>query len=901
MALLACLAAALGCTEDTALVPDKIELVSGNNQAGIPGEILKPLVVQVQAPRSVDFFGRRGERRPMPGVPVTFNVDVPRPGSVKGRDAEAEDGAEKERSPAKAGTATAPGEKEPGAEPSPSTDAAGKAPNGTEEDLAVFTSLPFHPLIHPISGGPPDSGKHKKKVKEDESPMGVLKLEAVTDADGFARVGVRLGTRNGDYSVTANISRKEQVRFRLVTGAVQDLSDMEGLVGSKVPLRMTLMRLKDEKDLGSLEPITDRLVVFQLIGTPVGAEDTAIIKDKRNRTDKTNGLRETELTLGDRPGYYTVLAEVETGKGEEPLPPLLFSFVAMDWVLVSLKIITGILVFLIGVRLFGNGFLLLTSPYMDLPTGPWTQHRFRGYFGGLLSGALFESSSLVSSYLTSFANGGLITAAGGMGIILGANVGGTILPQILSLDIAVLAAPLLAIGILCLAIFRRAGLFSWGWVFLGAGLVLTGWGLLDQACQLTALSRQFRTDVLPGPVDFSSLSFSTLTARFFSYFMVGAISAFVFRTSNLVVVTVMLAAAHGILGIPTALALLLGANLGSAAMVFALSLTKRREAQRLAILNLTVQVLGCAGAIVLSFIPLHGQSVFVWLVEWATPGHMLSTFPSGVQRHIATAHTLYNLCAGMVFLVFPGALLSLVDKVLASKPTEAQVKPYLLDRNLINVPALALRQTTEEVIYLTELCRKAVAEAFDSFRYHDLDLSEQVVRREEVISSVHREVSQYLVEVGENQLARLDASHLEILQTTVSSLDRIGGLAERLRDVTARKIEENVKAAEEVERDLSEVYDLVMAQFSNILSLLREQDTKTEENTVKMVERLAKISSRVEAQWRQRIEQGEAGVNPLSIHLQTVVYQEAFGILFRVGGHLAHVAERMRILRPERF
>ena len=57
----------------------------------------------------------------------------------------------------------------------------------------------------------------------------------------------------------------------------------------------------------------------------------------------------------------------------------------------------------------------------------------------------------------------------------------------------------------------------------------------------------------------------------------------------------------------------------------------------------------------------------------------------------------------------------------------------------------------------------------------------------------------------------------------------------------------------------------------------------------------------MEAQWRQRIEQGEAGVNPLSIHLQTVVYQEAFGILFRVGGHLAHVAERMRILRPERF
>ena len=92
-----------------------------------------------------------------------------------------------------------------------------------------------------------------------------------------------------------------------------------------------------------------------------------------------------------------------------------------------------------------------------------------------------------------------------------------------------------------------------------------------------------------------------------------------------------------------------------------------------------------------------------------------------------------------------------------------------------------------------------------------------------------------------------------------------------------------------------------MGQFSNILTLLRERDTKTEENAVKLVERLAKLSARVEALWRQRIEQAESKLSPLEVHLQTVVYQEAFGILFRIASHLAHIAEKMRILSPDRF
>ena len=65
--------------------------------------------------------------------------------------------------------------------------------------------------------------------------------------------------------------------------------------------------------------------------------------------------------------------------------------------------------------------------------------------------------------------------------------------------------------------------------------------------------------------------------------------------------------------------------------------------------------------------------------------------------------------------------------------------------------------------------------------------------------------------------------------------------------------------------------------------------------------RLAKYSSRIEAHWRQRTETGETETLPVAAHLQTVLHQEAFEILFRIAAELAHIAQRMRILAPHEF
>lgn len=857
-----------GCDTPADVPPTRIDIVSGDNQCGKPGQALpEPLVVRVLGARTRDFLGRKGSRLPAGGVRVTFRVErkveengkkAPGPGQQSSGGNEGS-GAGKGES-----RASGPG----GAAPPPD-------------------GLPQHPVVFG-KDAPPD-------------PENPDEFTVLTNTSGLAQAYVKLGSRNGDWRVGALIERPGKKpldeHFRVVCGVVRE-GGTEAIVGTKVPLELQLMKRGED---GQMEYLPDRTVFFRLVGEPSGPGEGAEIDNNRDVTGD-DGVRDgSDLVLGDRPGVYQVLAEVEPYLGDEPLRGILYRVVAMDWLLVGLRIAGGVLIFLIGVRFLGNGFLLLLSPHLHLLTGPLAQNHLLGFAGGVLSGAAYQSSSTATSYLVSFANGGLLSARGALGLVLGATFGATILPQLLSLHLEFLLVPFLASGLLCFILPRRIGVHPWGWVLLGAGLVLAGWSALESGTELLALSAKFQNDFLPAAVQHGT-AFHVLLGSFFVYLAIGLVVGSFLRTSNLLVVLVILFAVKEIIPPATGIPVIIGANLGSALAVLARSWFKLREARRVASLSLLFHLLTSIGVTVLALFPIGGSSLFLWAVEGATPGRLFHPLPESLGHHLAMAHTLYNLFGGVVFLAFPHLLLKLNDRLIPPRAVADDVKPYRLDENLIPVPSLALRQATQEVMYLTELCRKTVAEAFDSFRYADLKLADQVVRREEVISGIHRDLARYLILVAENQLSRRDSSVLEVLQTAAGNLARIGEAGEQLRDLTSRRQEEGVPGNEDADRDLGEVYDLAMAQFENILTLLQRTDARVEESAVKLVERLTKYRSRLEAQWRQRIEQDSAtGAGSLAVQIQTLLYQEAFDVLFRVAAHLAHIAQRMRILSPERL
>ena len=839
LALTLCLCAITGCFK--APVDDRparIESIEGNHQCGLPGDILpESLIVRVLGQSSRDFLGRRGRRQPLADQWVTFRLE--------GLPEEPESGAQ-----------------------------------------------------------PPDASPAFILAKEKEPAERLDQVKIKTDASGTASVRIRLGSKNGDWRIEASVPREGRKalkeHFRVVSGVEKLTDNIEATVGSDVSLAL---RLRARGDTGDMVPLAGRVVYMRIAGEPSSHGMSASLNNRRDETDKEGVRKGTDLTLGDRAGIYRVLAEVEGNEDDPPIRGIIFTVMAIDWLRIVGELTIGVIFFLLGVRFLANGFLIVLGPHLHHATGRMANNRILGYLGGILSGATFQSHSTVTSHLMSFVNGGLLKSRGAMGLLLGALLGATALPQILALQIDFLIAPLTGLGLLMVILPRSVGLAHWSRIFLGAGLALASWSLLGTGIEQLELSPRFSSDVLPPPLSFDQdQPWAIMAGNFFALFLVGAGISLVLRTSNLVVIIAVLLASNEIMGTLSTVPLILGANLGAGLSSLFRSLFKNREACRLGICILVIHLVTGIVFASLSLVPHEGTSLLLWLVDQVTPGDLFHPLPENVEHHVAMIHTGYNLAASLLFLALPGIATAIASLILPSKRGADDLKPYRLDENLLPVPGLALRQVLEEICYLAELCQKNVAEAFDSFRYGDLNLAGQVARREEIIAGIHREASRYLVLVQENQLSRRESTETEKLQSSVAALSRVGESAETLRELASRRIEDKIDSAEELDRDLGEIYELVMSQFSNILILLRSPTNRLEESAVKTVERLAKFRSRLETQWKQRIEKAsDNSKDRILLHVQTLAYQQAFDALFHAASHLGHIAERMRLLSPERI
>ncbi len=846
------LLSAAGCFSEAERPASRIVITSKAYFTDRPGELVGPLVVQALSPPIQGIPGRNGFRNPVPGRPVKFEI----------REA---------------------------------------------AERALAPRLVLDPKKE-TSTRPDENAKDDEK--KDAGPV------AQTDADGSAKVWIRLPVAIGEWRIRADVRDQfdnlKRVEFVVASGVKTFESGEEGFVGRKVPVAIQLFHV--DLDRNTVGPAKDYPVHFRIAGEPHGAHLGRDLLVDRVRTNE-QGVAAADLILGSRSGIYTVIAEpkADSPGAAEVFPAVALHGIAVDWDQATAFLLGGILLFLLGLRFLGSGLLNLLGPALTLPVTTLSRGHLRGFCGGLVAGAMFQSSTSVASRLISFANGGLLTAAGAIGMVLGADAGRTLLPQILAFPVEPAAVPLLVAGAMGFLLPRRLGLSGWSWFILGCGLVAYGYSIMGSGVEILQLSPSLRERF----AGWNYLAPEALGGKawvFVSAVGTSAAAGVILRSSNLpVVLAVVLAGSGEASLIPPSLTLpiVLGANLGPSLVLAATGFRKRVEARRLAVSQFLFQVVGAIWFLVLSLATLDGQPLMLHLSDWLTPGFLFRPPPENLGHHIATVHTLYNLLNAAVCFAFIRPILHLTSRLTPRDAVRDDLKPYNLDPNLLEVPALAILQATREVTYLVELTRKSIAESLDAFRYKDLKLADQTSRREETVDSVHRGLSQYLLKVGENDLSARESSRLQILQATTGNLVRIGEIGEKLRDLTTRAIDENLELTEEVSRDFNEIYDLVMAQFDNLLQLIERPDGRTEENTVKVAERLAKFESRIEHNWAERLRATAGGApipaaavasgmekaaEPPASPVALLIFREGMQRLFDVAAHLAHIAERMRVL-----
>jgi len=401
------------------------------------------------------------------------------------------------------------------------------------------------------------------------------------------------------------------------------------------------------------------------------------------------------------------------------LPTILLVLAYGFWVSPDFKEISaGVAIFLFGMLALEEGFKTFTGGTLESILRKSTDRYWKSLSFGIASTMLMQSSSLVSVITISFLSAGLITLVAGIGIIFGANIGTTtgawlIAGLGLKVNISAYAMPMLVFGVIL--VFQKAKsmkgigyiLAGLGFLFLGIHHMKEGFEAFKSTIDLT----QFAVAGYPG---------------LFLFAGIGIFATVVMQSSHATLVLILTALAAGQITYENALALAIGANLGTCITAVLGSLSANVEGKRLAGAHLIFNV--TTGVIAIVFI-----NQFLWGVESISA--VVGIGATDYTLKLAVFHTLFNLAGVLLMSPLIGRLASLLQKSLRAKETTA-VEPRYLNDAVLAFPDAVMEAVRKETLHLYDNALELIAHGVSLHRHEvfsDVDLEPMVALRRKAI------------------------------------------------------------------------------------------------------------------------------------------------------------------------
>ncbi len=344
----------------------------------------------------------------------------------------------------------------------------------------------------------------------------------------------------------------------------------------------------------------------------------------------------------------------------------------------------GVAIFLFGMLSLEEGFRAFTRGALEGILRRTTDRPWKSVAFGLVTTTLLQSSSLVSVITISFLSAGLLGLGAGIGIVFGANLGTTTGAWLvagfgLKVDIAAYAMPMLVLGVV-LVLQKPKPLKGAGYVLTGLGFLFLGIHYMKEGFEGIRHGLDLARFAVPG---FGGvLLFAAL----------GLIATVVMQSSHAtLVLTITALAAHQIT-YENAVALAIGANLGTTITAVLGAVGASEDGKRLAAAHVLFNVV--TGAVAVAFLrPLMG------LVDAASGA--LGIAPDDYMLKLAAFHTLFNLLGVGLFAPFTGRLVGVLGGWFPV-PEATAAEPRYLNRAAVDFPGPAVEAVRNEVARMYE-------------------------------------------------------------------------------------------------------------------------------------------------------------------------------------------------------
>ena len=528
--------------------------------------------------------------------------------------------------------------------------------------------------------------------------------------------------------------------------------------------------------------------------------------------------------------------------------------------LVLLDLMGGVALLLWGLHMVRSGILRAFGADLRYVLSKTLKNRFAAFAAGLGLTALLQSSTATALMASSFAAEGMLGLVPGLAIMLGANVGTTLIVQVLSFNVMSAAPVFFLAGLVAFRGGARTRIKDLGRVAIGFGLMLLALHILidtlapaESAPSVSALLGAITNDPVLCIVIAAALTWAA-------------------HSSVATVLLIMSLAYSHFIEPPAALALVLGANLGSAINPLIESGHRDDPASyQLPAGNLLNRLIGVA-----------------FVTPFLHPiADALAHVQPDMAKMTAEFHILFNVVLAAAFIGPLNLFAWFLEKIFPARavaPSEST--PRYLDETALDAPSLALADAARETLRMGDVVEQMLQQVMTALMTDNRALVNEVSRTDNIVDRLHEAIKLYVTNVTRGSLDEREGRRaMEIISFTIN-LEHVGDIIDKnLCEVAAKKIKRRLQFSADGAAELTAFHKRVMDSLKIAFAVFMSGDVTEARKLIaeKAQLRAAEVSA-AERHFERLREGRPETVETTSLHL------DVLRDLKRIHSHICSVA-----------
>ena len=527
-----------------------------------------------------------------------------------------------------------------------------------------------------------------------------------------------------------------------------------------------------------------------------------------------------------------------------------------------MAVLAGLSLVLLGITLLSRGMEKFAGGTMQKLIERLTSNRLKGFAVGFVSSAVMQSSSMVMVTMIGMINGGLMGLSQGVSVILGFEIGTTLTVQLISFDVGKFYLGVLALGFFLNYLSRRLKQRYLGQAILGVGILFLGITVLKEA--MVPLTQE--------PAVIATL---TVMARWpVLAVLAGMVITAIIHSSSATVSMAIALGAAGAISLPAAIAIGLGANIGTCITGFMASIGGTKASRQASIAQILVATTG-----MVVFLPLLNPFA-----------DFISLTAATLPRQIANAHTIHNAIVSLFFLPLAGLVVKIVTRI---APSNGEHNAMHVDETFDpkKDPDKALKEIRKELVNLGLLAKHMLEEAEFAFLNPQKPLVARSLKEvqlvEDRVDNIRYQIEKKLTVItGPKVTSRHSSERITLLHNSVD-IERVADLALNLAEYASELAKASHDFIDEDKIAMRRMFDAVKQTYSLSLECIEKRSAAIARDVRAMEETIDDIDRSERKAHMERMESGVAKGQASAIFL------EALRDLERMGDHADNIGQSL--------